>query len=500
MDAEPPSIDASHEDQPLRDRLLAIATALLACVGTLALPASASATVAPPKVVIIVGPVGSYTSTYRSQADQVAAAAQADGATVVKVYSPNATWGAVKAAVNGANLIVYLGHGNGYPNPYSTTYYPDRDDGWGLNRVAGIDANDPTGDGDNWSTSMVYCGEKALTGTLTSSDGAAQLQYCNTGKVTPAAGFVMVYANACYAPGASEPGNTAATPTQALQRVSYFSRPMLATLHASGYFATDHGATSLVHAILTHPDTAYGDLYTANRPSAITSVTDNADPLLAGVRAWLGWRSTDPYYTYAYAGDPRATFAGGSTTVTADFTPPTVVSRWPAASATGVTMTPAVTVRFSEAVTGVGTGSTVLRLGTTVVAATVTYDPATFTATLRPSLPLAPQATYSMALSGSIRDLAGNPLAWTTWSFTTARSEIYSPNRTLAFGPGTYTGYKFTSTGAVSASRAYTLASTSNAPTGSRSAVTAHTGGWYYVTAGVWAGYWVHEGTSITLK
>ena len=44
----------------------------------------------------------------------------------------------------------------------------DRTNGWGLNRTT---AN---GDKDDWSKTLVYCGEKALLGTLTSSDGAAQ--------------------------------------------------------------------------------------------------------------------------------------------------------------------------------------------------------------------------------------------------------------------------------------------------------------------------------------
>src|SRR3972149_4954348 len=88
----------------------------------------AAAVVPRQKVVIIVGPVGAGTDNYRQDADRTAAAAEAAGATVVKVYSPNATWANVKAAGNGANTV----------------------------------------------TTMVYCGEKAILGTLTSSDGAAQ--------------------------------------------------------------------------------------------------------------------------------------------------------------------------------------------------------------------------------------------------------------------------------------------------------------------------------------
>ena len=135
------------------------------------------------KVVIIVGPTGAQTDDYRQRGDSYAATATAAGATVVKVYSPNATWAAVKAAVNGANIVIYLGHGNGFPNPYGTTEPTDRDNGWGLNRTT------TNGDSDNWSTTMVYCGEKALLGTLTSGS-AAQWAYCggstNTDGITPA--------------------------------------------------------------------------------------------------------------------------------------------------------------------------------------------------------------------------------------------------------------------------------------------------------------------------
>ncbi len=153
----------------MRDRIRATLIALLATTGLLIGAMPAHAVVAAPKVVIIVGPTGSVTDSYRSQADDTAAAAEAAGASVTKVYSPNATWANVKAAVNGANIIVYFGHGNGYPNPYSGSFLADRVDGWGLNTAT------TNGDSDSWSAgTLVYCGEKALLGTLTSADGAAQ--------------------------------------------------------------------------------------------------------------------------------------------------------------------------------------------------------------------------------------------------------------------------------------------------------------------------------------
>lgn len=475
------------------DRLRTILIVLVATVATVAAPLAAHASVAPPKVVIIVGPTGSGTANNRSQGDEIAAAATALGATVVKVYSPNATWSKVKAAVNGAKIIVYLGHGNGYPNPYSSSYYPDRVDGWGLNRTT------TNGDSDNWSTTMVYCGEKALLGTLTSSDGQAQRTYCSAGPITPAAGFVMIYSNACYAPGANEPQNPDATASEALKHVSYYSRPMVGGLGASGYFATDHGADTLVGAILSHPDTSYGNLYLDTLPNG--DPLDYPHLLLTGKRAWLTHTSD---YTYAFAGSPGRTFNGG--TAPYDSPPsasslPSVIAFAPAPGATSVGMTPWVRVTFSEPVSNVTTGTVVLydAVTWTPVAASVSLNETSTIATLRPAQPLQPKRKYALRVSTWIVDAAGNRLTYASMTFTTAWSQSYSPERTLSFAAGIYTGYKFGSSGQILASRAYTLARASGAPTSKRSGITGRTGGWYYITAGVWAGYWMRERSGITL-
>jgi ABC-type molybdate transport system substrate-binding protein len=65
------------------------------------------------KVVIVVGPVGSMTAGFKRYANEVAEQATNHGAKVIKVYSPNATWARVKRAAQGANVLVYMGHGNG---------------------------------------------------------------------------------------------------------------------------------------------------------------------------------------------------------------------------------------------------------------------------------------------------------------------------------------------------------------------------------------------------
>jgi hypothetical protein len=88
-----------------------------------------------PKVVVIVGPVGSQTAEYIADARRLAARARAYGGVVTELYSPNATWTRVRAATTGANLVIYLGHGNGTPSPYAGGQ--DSHNGLGLNASAG---------------------------------------------------------------------------------------------------------------------------------------------------------------------------------------------------------------------------------------------------------------------------------------------------------------------------------------------------------------------------
>jgi hypothetical protein len=212
-----------------------------------------------------------------------------------------------------ANIIVYLGHGNGYPNPYSGgTELRDRTNGWGLNRTTF------GGDSDNWSTKMVYCGEKALLGTLTSSDGWAQWNKCggktNTDGIHPAPNFVMIYSKACYTPGASEGWDVKATLTKARAHVRHYSYPVL-KLGAGAYFATDmrQGASKLIELVLKHPFWKFGSI-------AEQGVGYNADaqrrfdhPDLTYKRIWLQrtWKKGMGWdYWYAYAGRPALTPSG----------------------------------------------------------------------------------------------------------------------------------------------------------------------------------------------
>lgn len=176
---------------------------LIVGVGPVAARTSSSNRV-PPKVVLIVGPAGAATPYYKRLADETAAAAAAYTTNVVKVYSPDATWPAVKAALQGASIVVYLGHGNGWPSIYSNALNPQSQDGFGLNPHDGA------------ADSHQYFGEQQIGSQI---------------KLAPNA--IVVFSHLCYASGNSEPDLAEGTLDQAQQRVENY---------AAGFFRAGAGA------------------------------------------------------------------------------------------------------------------------------------------------------------------------------------------------------------------------------------------------------------------
>ena len=96
------------------------------------------AEVTPKRAVIVVGPVGSSTTKYKEKGNAIAVAAAARGMEVTTIFTPNAVWADVVAAATGADLFVYLGHGNGWPSP-NPPFQEDTKDGLGLNPSRGTD-------------------------------------------------------------------------------------------------------------------------------------------------------------------------------------------------------------------------------------------------------------------------------------------------------------------------------------------------------------------------
>lgn len=111
-----------------------------------------------------------------------------------------------------------------------------------------------------------------------------------------------------------------------------------------------------------------------------------------------------------------------------DATPPTITTVTPAAGSQSVSSTVKITATFSEAVkasTITGSTFTLIKDGSsTPVAATVTYDANTFTATLSPATALQTGASYTATVKGGgagATDLAANALMTDkAWSFSTS--------------------------------------------------------------------------------
>jgi flagellar hook assembly protein FlgD len=211
----------------LRFFAAALALALVTAVGVASPVAAVQISTA--KVVIVVGATHGATAGYRSYADQAYAEAIKYTSRVTKVYSPNATWAKVKAAAAGANILIYFGHGNGWPSPYTFDPAYTTKDGMGLNA-------DLNGDGQLSDYENKYYGEPSM----------AQLGL--------APNAVVLLHNLCYASGNSEPGNAAPTVSVAHQRIDNY---------AAGFIKG--GARAVIADGHMGPATYLRDLFTTSR-------------------------------------------------------------------------------------------------------------------------------------------------------------------------------------------------------------------------------------------
>jgi hypothetical protein len=184
----------------MRKLALALAIGLLLAGSATVTAAPAAASALPQtKVVIVAGAgLGTLASTYRSYADSAAATFAKYTSNVTRVYSPSATWANVQAAAQGANILVYVGHGSGWPNPYVGYHQPNGDNGMGLDTYVG--------DGDYTKT---YYGENYM----------AQLGL--------APNAVVILHHLCYASGNEEWGRGLPSLAVARQRVEGYASGFL---------------------------------------------------------------------------------------------------------------------------------------------------------------------------------------------------------------------------------------------------------------------------------
>jgi hypothetical protein len=184
-------------DHTARSGPRALLSAVLASglVIVVSLLTASPADAAEPKVAIIVGPAGAATDAYRADGERAAAEARRFTSAVVTVVSPDATWPAARAAMEGASIVVYLGHGNGWPSPHSDSLRPATQDGLGLNPVAGVD-----------DVAHQYFGEAYLASSV---------------HLAPHA--VVLLHHLCYASGESEAGLPPASVDVAALRVDNYA-------------------------------------------------------------------------------------------------------------------------------------------------------------------------------------------------------------------------------------------------------------------------------------
>jgi hypothetical protein len=203
---------------PRRRRLARLAPLAAAFLGIAVLgimPASASAATAQ-RVVVVVGPVESMTSRYIADGKALAAQARSYGASVTAIYSPNATWTKVKRALQGADLLIYLGHGNGWPSPYAP-FRASSKDGLGLNATAG-----------HGNSNLKYYGESYLVSSVRMASHA-----------------VVILNHLCYSAGNSEQGRADPTKSVAKQRIDNFGAAFL-RIGADAVFAEPRGDPSYI--------------------------------------------------------------------------------------------------------------------------------------------------------------------------------------------------------------------------------------------------------------
>jgi hypothetical protein len=213
-----------------------------------------------PKVVVVVGPVGGSTRRYIGRARMLAAQARSYGARVVELYSPNATWARVRAAAAGANVLVYLGHGNGWPSGHGP-FDPATKNGLGLNRTAG-----------HGNANTKYYGESIIARSL---------------DLAPSA--VVILNHLCYASGNNEWGRGNPRRATAIARVDNYGAGFLRA-GAAAVIADGMGSPDYVLRGLLRTDRTIRQIFWGAEGASRSRVVSFASRRTPGASALM-----DPY-------------------------------------------------------------------------------------------------------------------------------------------------------------------------------------------------------------
>ena len=205
----------------------------------------------PLKAVFIVGPTHDLTDSNLQEAETLAQAAESYGMDVRRVFHPAATWDNVLANVQGANLVVYMGHGYGWPSPYPP-FREKYQDGIGINEYEGGPKTDPD-----------YYGAKLIRENWHLAPNA-----------------IVFLNHLCYAAGNAEPGMAIPSWDIARQHVDNM---------ASGYLTA--GARAVFAYSMQRFLRSLGQLFTTDLTIDEIFRTPGSRP-----RAYYGWIGADPRY------------------------------------------------------------------------------------------------------------------------------------------------------------------------------------------------------------
>ncbi len=178
------------------------------------------------KAVIIVGPTHDLTAGHLQRGEALAQLAESYGMDVRRVFHPKATWQNVLANIQGANLVAYYGHGNGWPSPYGP-FQEKTKNGFGLNPYEGAGKNN-----------VEYYGANKIRNNIVLASNA-----------------VVLLNHLCYAAGNGESFMEIPTWDVAHQRVDNFAAGFLFVGAGAVFAYTSQSVGSVLEQLMTTDQT-----------------------------------------------------------------------------------------------------------------------------------------------------------------------------------------------------------------------------------------------------
>ena len=314
---------------------------------------------------------------------------------------------------------------------------------WALDETSGTTAADQSGRGNTGTvTSPVWTGAGKFNGALSLNGTSSWVTVADSSSLDLTTGMTV---EAWVRPTVVNSWRTVVMKEQTgnltygLYANTSANRPAIEA-YINGSLRTLNGTSQLPTATWSHLAATYDGATlrlfvngaAAGTLAAAGSILTSNSPLrIGGNGVWGEYFSgpIDEVRVYNRALTATEIQADMLRSITPDTTAPVITARTPTPGAAGINVGTSPTARFGEAMNAGSITTATFQLkdaSTATVPATVSYDPATTTATVTPQAALTYGATYTVTVkggAGGVTDLAGNALAAdSTWSFTTEAS------------------------------------------------------------------------------